>query len=212
MRRLPVLPPFFALLVPAAAAAGPTQDDAPPAALASLSLADVLRQSGERRDEVEAARARSRAGQARPVIVSALDDPMIAPSLDHLPFGMLGADVSVMVEQQIPLSSVRRHRRDVALADLDRLRAQVGRTRLDVQLEAALAFVMLQERRRMETLLATQIGLARAVVTAAAARYAGGTGQQADVLRSEVEVARLEAALRSLVASRRAAELLPVHP
>ena len=60
-----------------------------------LSLGDVLRLTSERRDEIEAARARIRAGEARPAIVSALDDPMIAPSLDHLPFMWGGAEVSL---------------------------------------------------------------------------------------------------------------------
>jgi hypothetical protein len=40
-----------------------------------LSLADVIRVAGERRDEIHAARARVRAGELRPIIVSALEDP-----------------------------------------------------------------------------------------------------------------------------------------
>src|SRR5262245_7421799 len=65
-----------------------------------LSLGDVVRIAGERRDEIQAARARARAGEARPTIVSALADPMISPALDHLPFILGGADVSVTIEQQ----------------------------------------------------------------------------------------------------------------
>ena len=81
----------------------------------------------ERRDEIQAARARIRAGEARPTIVSALEDPMISPSLDHLPFMLGGADVSFTIEQQIPLSGIRGHRRASALADVDRLRAEASR-------------------------------------------------------------------------------------
>jgi hypothetical protein len=58
-----------------------------------FSLGDVIRLASERRDEMQAARARIRAGEARPSIVSALQDAMIPPSLDHLPF-MLGARMS----------------------------------------------------------------------------------------------------------------------
>lgn len=47
---------------------------------------------------------------------------MISPSLDHLPFMLGGADVSITIEQQIPLSGIPRHRRASALADVDRLR------------------------------------------------------------------------------------------
>jgi len=48
-----------------------------------LGLADVIRAASERRDEIQAALARTRAAEARPAIVSALDDPMLSPSLDH---------------------------------------------------------------------------------------------------------------------------------
>ena len=173
-----------------------------------LSLADVVRVAGERRDELQAARARTRAGEARPAIVSALDDPMVSPSLDHLPFMLGGADVSVTVEQRIPLSGLRGHRRASALADLERLRADASRITLDVGVQAATAFLMLQERRRTAALVNEQIGFARDVVTAANARYASGTAPQSDVLRAELEVARSEALAKALVSDVRGAEAM----
>ena len=173
-----------------------------------LGLADVVRLASERRDEIQAARARTRAGEARPAIVSALSDPMISPSLDHLPFMLNGADFSVAIEQQIPLSGVRDHRRASALADLDRLRAETNRTTLDVGIEAANAYLMLQERRRTTALVSEQIAFARDVVSAANARYASGTAPQSDVLRAEVEAARLEAIARALVGEVRGAEAM----
>jgi outer membrane protein TolC len=173
-----------------------------------LSLVDVVRIASERRDEIAAARARSLAAEQRPAIVSALEDPMISPSLDHLPFMWGGADVSVTIEQQIPLSGIRGHRRASALADVDRLRADVNRTRLDVGVQAANAFLMLQEQRRIAVLVDEQIGFARDVVQAANARYGGGTSPQADVLRAEVEVARLEAVAKTLLGEVRSAEAM----
>jgi outer membrane protein TolC len=173
-----------------------------------LALADVIRIAGERRDEIQAARARTTAGEARPAIVSALSDPMISPSLDHLPFMLNGADVSFAIEQQIPLSGIRGHRRASALADVDRLRAETRRTMLAVSVEAANAYLMLQERRRTAVLVQEQIAFARDVVSAANARYASGTAPQSDVLRAEVEVARLQAIARALVGEVRAAEAM----
>ena len=173
-----------------------------------LVLADVIRMASERRAEIEAARARVRAGEARPAIVSALADPMLSPSLDHLPFMMNGADVSLTIEQQVPLSGVRRHRRTAALAEIERLRAETKRTTLDVGIEAANAYLMLQERRRTAALLHEQVAFARDVVSAANARYASGTAPQSDVLRAEVEVARLEAIARALVSEVRGAEAM----
>jgi outer membrane protein, heavy metal efflux system len=173
-----------------------------------LSLADVIRIASERRDEIQAARARTRAAEARPTIASALSDPMILPSLDHLPFSLDGADVSFTIEQQIPLSGIRGHRRASALADIDRLRAEATRTTLDVAVEAAIAHLMLQERRRTAALVNEQMAFARDVVRAANARYASGTAPQSDVLRAEVEVARLEATARALVGQVRGAEAM----
>jgi outer membrane protein TolC len=173
-----------------------------------LSLGDVVRIASDRRDEIEAARARVRAGEARPAIVSALDDPMLSPSLDHKPFMMWGADTSVTIEQQIPLSGIRAHRRASALADVDRLRAEANRTTLDVGIDAANAYLMLQERRRTAALLNEQAAFARDVVNAANARYAAGTAPQSDVLRAEVEVARLGAIARALVGEVRGAEAM----
>ena len=173
-----------------------------------LGLADVVRVASQRRAEIQAARARVRAGEARPAIVSGLEDPMLSPSLDHLPFMLGGADVSITIEQRIPLSGIRRHRRASALADLDRLRAETSRTSLDVGIQAANAFLMLQERRRTTGLVSEQLGFARDVVTAANARYASGTAPQSDVLRAEVDVARAEALSRALVGEVRAAEAM----
>ena len=200
----------FVLLLVASATASQTQAVAQTTQVlpSPLSLTDVLRIASDRRDEIQAARARTRAGEARPIIVSALEDPMISPSLDHLPFMLGGANVSFTIEQQIPLSGIRRHRRASALADVDRLRADEDRTMLDVGIQAVNAFLMLQERRRTEALVAEQIAFARDVVSAANARYASGTAPQSDVLRAEVEVARLDAFAKVLVSDVHGAEAM----
>ena len=181
---------------------GQTQVELP----SPLRLVDVVRIAGERRAEIDAARALTLAAEQRPAIVGALQDPMVSPSLDHLPFMWSGADVSVTIEQQIPLSGIRGHRRASALADIERLRAETGRAGLDVGLQAATAFLMLQERQRTQALLSEQVAFARDVVAAANARYSSGTAPQSDVLRAEVEVARLEALARALVSEVRGAE------
>jgi len=183
----------------------PLMAQAPDALPSPLRLVDVVRLASQRRAEIDAAQARTRAAEQRPAIVSALADPMVSPSVDHLPFMWSGADVSVTLEQQIPLSGIRGHRRAAALAEIDRLRAEAGRTGLDVGRQAATAFLMLQERQRTQALLFEQIAFARDVVTAANARYAAGTAPQSDVLRAEVEVARLEAQARALVSEIRGA-------
>ena len=119
-----------------------------------------------------------------------------------------GADVSFAFEQQIPLSGIRGHRRASARADVDRLRADADRAVLDVGIQAATAFLMLQERRRAAAPVAEQLLFARDVVSAANARYDSGTAPQSDVLRAEVEVARFEALARALVGLVRGAEAM----
>lgn len=181
-----------------------------------LRVEDVPRIAREQRAEVAAARARARAADQRPAIVSALEDPMISPAIDHYPYEMMKEeggsgrryDWSVTVEQRFPLSGIRGHRRRSAQAEAARLWADTDRTALDVELDAMTAFLMLYERRRMVEVVDQQLALAHQFVTAAAARYAAAVGNQADVLRAEVEVARLDAARQALAAEVRAAEAM----
>jgi len=209
MKRL--FPPRLAVvlalwaIVPAARMAAQAQVESTGS---SLSLGAVIRLASQRRDEIPAARAKARAAEARQVVVSGLPDPMLSPSLDHLPFMFDGADASLTIEQQIPLSGIRRHRRASALADVERLRAEANLTVLDVETQAANAFLMLQERRRTALLIDEQIAFAREVVTAANARYASATAPQSDVLRAEVEVARLDGFARGVTGEIRAAEAM----
>jgi cobalt-zinc-cadmium efflux system outer membrane protein len=186
----------------------------------TLRLEDVLRIAVRSRAELTAANARAEALAERPAIVGALEDPMISPAIDHYPFDMpedeeMGGggderryDWSVRVEQRFPLSGLRGHRRDAALADAARARALADNARLDITLDAERSFFMLLERRRMHAVLAAQEVLAGELIDAASARYASGTGSQADVLRAEVEAARLRGARQALTAQTRAAEAM----
>lgn len=173
-----------------------------------LRLEHVLQFARSHRAEITAAWARARAAAQRPAIVAALDDPMVSPSLDHLPFRFHGADFSLTVEQRFPLSHVRGNRRKAAEAEAMRLRAESNRVSLDVELDAANAYLMLNERRQMSLILEQQLALAGQLVTAANARYAGGMGAQPDVLRSEVEVSRLQSAARAIRSEVRSAEAM----
>ena len=133
---------------------------------------------------------------------------MVSPSVDHLPLALHGADVSLVVEQRFPLSGVNQDRRRGAEAEAERVSAELSRVVLDVELDAARAFLMLHERRRLEEIVDKQLALPRLLVVAANARYAGGMGAQPDVLRAEVEVARLESAARVLRSQVRGAEAM----
>lgn len=201
-------------------------------------LEAVVDMAREQRQEITAARARADAARARPAIVSALEDPMLAPSIDHYPFDKMESaesmsvsteppmegesiplapagdgndrryDWSVSIEQRFPLSKVLTHRRRAAEADAAKAAAEADRLTLDVELDAINAFYMVQEKRRMAMVVQQQIALARQLVNAANARYGSGSGNQTEVLRMEVEVARLESSARALKAGIRSAEAM----
>ncbi|MGH2901668.1 MAG: TolC family protein, partial [Solirubrobacteraceae bacterium] len=173
-----------------------------------LRVSDVARLARTRRLEVAAARARARAAAERPAIVSALEDPDVSASIDHLPFMGGGADLSLTIEQRFPLSGIRGSRRRAAEAGLRRELAVVDRAGLDVQLEATSAFWILAELRERTALLEDQRALADQMVAAATARLSTSAGMQADVLRAQLEVDRLAGEQRAVAADVRAAQAM----
>lgn len=178
-----------------------------------LRLSDVAAIALQNRAEIAAAKARADALAQRPAIVSSLQDPMVSVSVDHYPFSAMmdggrRYDRSISVEQQFPLSGVLSHRRSAAIAEAERATALTGVTELDVVLNAQRGFFMLLERRRMRPVIDEQITLASLLVDVAASRYASGGGAQADILRAEAEVARLQARRQSLAAQIRGAEAM----
>ncbi len=197
----------------------------------------VVQMALEKRPEITAARERVEAARARPAIVSALEDPMLSPSIDHYPFDVMKNeapaaiedtemegepeampattsddngryDWNISIEQRFPLSKVLSHRRDAAVADISKVDAEAERTALEIELDAVSAFYMLNEKRRMANVVDEQIKLAHQFVSAASGRYSAGNGNQSEVLRVEVEVARLESSRRALQEEIRAAETM----
>jgi outer membrane protein, heavy metal efflux system len=169
---------------------------------------DVANLARTRRAEITAARARARAAAQRPAIVSALDEPMLSFSLDHVPFALMGVDANVTIQQSFPLSRLRGNRKHAAEANARRELANVDRVGLDVELDALQAFWMLAQYRAAEDILHQQHALAKQLEAAALARYTTNTGTQGDVLRAQTEVARLTAEVRAVAAEVRAAEVM----
>lgn len=161
------------------------------------------------RAETRVSIARVDAARQRPAIVSSLEDPIIAPSIDHKPVDpMMKTDRSITFEQSFPLSRIRSHRRRAAEADIDKYLGESGKTSLRIDAEVAQAFFMLNERRKVADILRRQISLAGELVKLAAARHGVGTATQADVLRTEIEQARLRTRLDLIIAEVRAAEAM----
>ena len=173
-----------------------------------LRAQDVVVLARARRAEIVAAKARARAAGQRPAIVSALDDPAVSFSVDHVPFNGMGLDWSASFQQSFPLSGVRGHRKRAAEANARREVAEADRVERDVELDAAQAFWMLAEARAAAEITKQQKALADQLVKAATARYSANMGTQSDVLRAQIEVSRLDAEQRATVAEVRAAEVM----
>lgn len=73
-----------------------------------LRLEQVVQIAHDHRAEIVAAQARARASAQRPAIVSALDDPMIFPTVDHAPFSGAGGDARASKNLPAPCAP-RRH-------------------------------------------------------------------------------------------------------
>lgn len=173
-----------------------------------LNVEQAVRLARQRRSEILAARARANAAAQRPAQVAAPPDPMIMVSVDHLPFALHGADVSAQFQQDFPLSRILSHRRRAAEAGAVGARAELSRAGLDVELDAARAFFMLDERRRTSAVLEEQLALAARLVAATLARFSSGRGSQGDVLQAQSEQARLRAERQALDSEIRGAEAM----
>jgi outer membrane protein, heavy metal efflux system len=173
-----------------------------------LRAQDVVALARSHRAEIVAAQARARAAGQRPAIVSALDDPSVSFSVDHVPFNGMGMDWSASIQQSFPLSGVRGHRKRAAEANARRELAEADVVERDVELDAAQAFWMLAEARAAAEITKQQKALADQLVSAATARYSANMGTQSDVLRAQIEVARLDAEQRAAVAEVRGAEVM----
>ncbi|WP_342114548.1 TolC family protein [Pseudoduganella sp. OTU4001] len=186
---------------------GQTANASPPGQ--AFELTDALRVARQARAELKASSSRIEAARLRPVVVSALDDPVITPAIDHKPVDkMMRSDRSLSIEQSFPLSHIRSHKRAAAEADVGRVEGESRQVLLKIQSEVASAFFMLHERRRMVGILDKQVVLVGQLTRMAASRHASGSGGQLDVLRLEAESARLRNRQSLLQAETRSAEAM----
>ncbi len=205
MRIIPAACVLFALSLGAARAEA--EDPLPD----PFHLEDAVRWARRHRAEIRVAKQRAAAAAERPAIVSSLEDPLLMTSLDHLPFkqkDMPGADFSVVVEQSFPLSGVLGARRRAAEHDARRYLALADRTMLDVEIDAATAYLMLYQLRASARVLQEQSDLAQIMRDTANARLAGGSGTMAEVLRADEALAQAKAEIEVNRAEQTGAEAM----
>lgn len=183
------------MLVATAASAQPT--DALPS---PLRPDDVVAWARLHRAEIVAAKAKASALAETPKVVSGLPDPMVMVSLDHLPFNLMGADASLLVQQDFPLSGVLGKKKLSAEADAKAAGADVERIALAAEVEALGAYLMVVESERMLVVVDEQLAAAKQVVEATLVKLESGGGNAAEVVRARLDVARLEGERKAILA------------
>ncbi len=183
--------PLLAVAASIALGATNARAQAPAALPSPLHPDDVVAWAKTHRAEISAAKAKAGALSETPKVVSALPDPMVMVSMDHLPLKLTGVDATLLVQQDFPLSGVLGNKKASAEADARAAGADVARVALDVEVEALVAYLMVVERERMQGVLDEQIATSKAIVEATLARLEGGSGSAGDVVRARLDVARL---------------------
>lgn len=172
-----------------------------------LRLGTLYRLVNERNPRVEAARASARAAEARVPSARRPPDPELQlgfmnrelPSLEPMdPLGM----TQLQLMQMLPLGGKLGLAGRVAEAQAGAARERAEDIRWDVRARVAMAFYDLYESDRALAIDSLTLGLVQDIVTTTRAMYAVGDGRQADVLRAQVEVARMTEELVRMQAMR----------
>ena len=153
---------------------------------------EVVAYARAHRAEIRASAAKAEALAHLPKVVSALADPMIMTRIDHLPFSGIGINVSLMVQEEFPMSGILGDRKRAAQAEARAATAEARTVELDVEYQALAAYLMLAELQRMAAIFDEQIAVAKQVASATEIELSVGQAVAADVIRAALEVARLE--------------------
>jgi len=184
----------------------------PSTADSGLRLATVYEIAARRSPRVRAAAAAARAAEARVPGTRRPPDPELQlgfmnrelPSLEPMdPLGMTQIQLMQMVPTPGKLGLAGR----VADAQATAARDRAADTRWDVRARVAMAFYDLYQADRTIAIEEATRRLVQDVARTAQAMYAVGEGRQADVLRAQLEVARMSEELLRMRAMRAAMSL-----
>lgn len=160
-------------------------------------LAGLLTEAGERNPDIQAAQDAVAAARERPAQARALPDPSVgvvftnegwSPNLGTMP----DSSLEVMVAQDLPYPGKRRLRGRVAELEAVEVEQRLARTRLSVTAAVRRAYYGLLAARTLRLITTEQAALWEQMEGVARARYGVGQGTQQDVLRTQVEVTRVQ--------------------
>jgi cobalt-zinc-cadmium efflux system outer membrane protein len=183
-----------------------------PQALAdsALSLDRVLEMAQKRNPRLIGMRAAAVASATRVAEASTLPDPTIQLGIMNFGLPNLNADMptsmapSIQLLQRVPFPGKLRLRGEISGAMSTMVNAASDEARWQVRERAAGLFYDLYAIDRQTAVLRETFALLSDFQTIARAMYASGTGRQTDVLRADVEVARMDGDIREREAARKA--------
>ncbi len=187
----------------------PLSGQAPtPDSVGSLRLDDVLSVAKARNPKLQAVQAAAQAAAYREPEASTLPDPTVQVGVMNFGLPDFNADMptsmapSVQLMQKIPFPGKLSLRGDVA--EYGKRMAEAGADEVwwDVRSQVSSLFFDLYSLDRRVDVMRETLGLLQNFQQVAKAMYVAGSGRQADVLRADVEVARMEGDLKQMEAMR----------
>ncbi|MCE1229027.1 MAG: TolC family protein [Firmicutes bacterium] len=178
-----------------------------------LTLAELIRQSLEHNPDLAKAAALVEAEKERPAQARALPDPILGLGLQNDGFRslMIGkmetSYYQVMLTQPLPWPGKRALRGDLARLEGERAQAGWARAKASVVADVKRAYLGLLLTLGQKALLERQELLWRKAEALTRTRYEVGQASQAEVLRAQVELARLRQTRLSLGAQERSFRL-----
>jgi outer membrane protein TolC len=180
-------------------------------ARAPLTLHDVYATAREHNPRLMAARALTVALETRVSAASLLPDPALEFGVMNVSVPDLRADMatsmapSIRLMQMVPFPGKLGLSGRIAQQSTAMARAAAEETWWQIRSEAAMAFYDVYEADRQIGVMRETLALLEEFATVARALYAAGEGRQSDVLRANVEVARMDAEIRRMTAMREGA-------
>jgi len=175
----------------------------------TLKLQELLTMARDQSPRVLAAEFRVRATQAREPGAGLLPDPFLQIGVMNLALPELSANMpasmapSIQAMQRFPVAGKRSLREEIAHRSSAIDVAASEEVWWEVRTAVAAAFYGLYQVDRRVEVMEETLGLLENFETVARSLYATGAGRQADVLRANVEVARMEADIERMRAGRR---------
>lgn len=178
--------------------------------VAALHLRDVLALAEARNPMLGAFRSAAAAARARQPEASTLPDPMLQLGIMNFGLPSLSTDMptsmapSVQLMQMVPFPGKLGLKGEIAEYSSAMAAASAREAHWNVRLEVASLFFGIYALDRQIEVMRQTLSLLSDFREVANAMYVSGTGRQADVLRADVEVARMDADIRRMEAMRAA--------